>query len=198
MNHATQTLLRQQVFVNKEERMKAYFDLKYEVSDPPDQTNPHYAGLGNCWKWKGPFFGVHRYGSAKVRGFKGRAHRLSYILHHGCIPDGMHVLHKCDTRECVNPNHLMIGDHQANMDDRSNRGRTAKSQLGDKHYSRSRPESVPRGEKLPQSKVTEQQVREIRVLAGFGMPQAKIGMQYGVKQKAVSQIVRRESWSHIP
>jgi hypothetical protein len=54
------------------------------------------------------------------------AHRIAYIIKHGSIPEGKFVLHKCDNAKCINHEHLELGDHEKNMSDRDNRGRTAK------------------------------------------------------------------------
>jgi len=58
--------------------------------------------------------------------FMGRrvsAHRLAFIAVNGPIPRGMHVLHRCDKRDCVNPDHLYLGTHQQNMADAKAKGR---------------------------------------------------------------------------
>ncbi len=77
-----------------------------------------------CWLWTGATNG--RYGQIHAGGRPGthqRAHRISWELHHGPIPAGMFVLHKCDTPACVNPDHLFLGTQQDNLSDASNKGR---------------------------------------------------------------------------
>lgn len=63
------------------------------------------------------------YGCLKVFGKTVSAHRFSYELHKGPIPDGMEILHSCDVRRCVNPDHLRVGTHAANMAEAADRGR---------------------------------------------------------------------------
>lgn len=84
--------------------------------------------LGNesgCWLWiacrnNNP---KEDYGVIRFNGKNRKAHRVSWILAYGEIPDGMLVLHKCDTPCCVNPNHLRLGNDQENMKDRDSKGR---------------------------------------------------------------------------
>lgn len=81
-----------------------------------------------CWIWIGD--GAPSYGRIDLRNQGGRvrfAHHVSWELHYGPIPEGMNVLHRCDTPPCVNPKHLFLGDHQANMTDKAVKFRGAKS-----------------------------------------------------------------------
>lgn len=77
---------------------------------------------GSCWEWqksKNPC----GYGQLKYRGILERAHRISWIVFKGSIPEGMSVLHTCDNPGCVNPNHLWLGTQGDNMKDMHNKGR---------------------------------------------------------------------------
>lgn len=71
-----------------------------------------------CWLWIGRY-GPRGYGQMRPgRGEREyRAHRLSWEIYRGPIPVGLHVLHKCDVPECVNPEHLFLGTDQDNADD---------------------------------------------------------------------------------
>src|SRR5437899_2909447 len=86
-----------------------------------------------CWLWMGAVLKPSKkdptsggYGICEWHGITRTAHRVSYELFRGPIPEDKQVLHTCDVRSCVNPNHLYLGTHEDNMNDRSARGRTAK------------------------------------------------------------------------
>jgi hypothetical protein len=89
------------------------FESKFEKAD-------------GCWVWKAS---TTRGGYGQIGGFKGekwsmlRAHRISYILYKGPIPDGQLVCHSCDNRLCVNPKHLFLGSHKDNIEDCIIKGR---------------------------------------------------------------------------
>src|SRR3546814_50336 len=115
------------------------------------------------------------------------AHRASYMRHVGPIPAGENhgatcVLHKGDNPRCVNPEHLMLGTHKANMQDMARKGRAAGR----------------RGQENVKAKLTEDQVREIRVrYAAEGIYQKDLAEQYGVQQAVVGKIVLRQLWKHV-
>lgn len=96
-----------------------------------------------CWIWTGSL-GKFGYGQIMMPGGKPRrAHKVSYEVHKGPVPQGLDVRHTCDMRCCINPDHLLVGTRKQNMQDAEYRGRVAS------------------GFKLPQTKLTRRQIEEI-------------------------------------
>lgn len=75
-----------------------------------------------CWQWQESLV-ARGYGRYWMNGRCVTAHRAAYVLLKGDIPMGKSVLHTCDNRGCMNPDHLYLGDHKDNMDDCIRRGR---------------------------------------------------------------------------
>ena len=95
-----------------------------------------------CLEWQG-YSDRDGYGTFES-GYKTvRAHRVAWELAHGPIPDGLHVLHKCDNPPCVQDEHLFLGTEADNAADRDAKGRQAS---GDRNGARLHPERMPRGE----------------------------------------------------
>lgn len=109
-----------------------------------------------------------------------RAHRVAFAIANGSIDLDLDVLHKCDTPSCVNPDHLVCGTHQQNMDDMMRKGR---------HVFR-----VTRGENKGMAKITEAQMLAIRA---DGRPHKIIADEYGISRSHVSGIKSRKFWRHI-
>ncbi len=144
------------------------FDAKYEIVEP-----------GGCWVWMAAI-NINGYGAISVGSTTDNsdhmegAHRISYELHRGPIPEGIHVLHKCDVRLCVRPDHLFLGAQLDNMRDMAAKGRSAC------------------GEKNGRSKFTDETVTKVRALAGK-MLQREIGELFGISQPHVSYLLNTET-----
>jgi hypothetical protein len=143
---------------------------------------------GNCWVWTGC---INEWGYGAFMPYRAKqlvgAHRYSWQLHHGPIPEGLCVLHHCDNPPCVNPEHLFLGTFQDNVDDMMCKGRKI----------------ARRGEANGQSKLTEDDIRRIRRLYAFrGQGEGKVsGVQlaaeYGIESATVYGIVKRRAWKHV-
>lgn len=83
-----------------------------------------------CWLWTG-YCIPQGYGRLSVNNKPTLAHRAMYKLHKGDIPSDLQVLHKCDVRNCLNPDHLFLGTVQDNMADKVAKGRQVR---GEAHY----------------------------------------------------------------
>ena len=132
-----------------------------------------------CWLWTAAV-DSGGYGTFWINGTTVGAHRSSWILLVGEIPEGMHVLHRCDTRCCVNPSHLWLGSNKDNVDDRERKGRNKIPGL--------------RGENHGMSRLNERVVMEIYNATGS---QSEIGKRFGVHQTTVCNIKTRKRWAHI-
>ncbi len=127
----------------------------------------------DCHIWTGTVSGPG-YGQVTVSGKMTSAHRQSYELYSGTIPDGLCVCHTCDNRVCVNPDHLFLGTHRENTIDKLNKQRG----------------------KL--AKLTKEQILAIREKYSSGnYRQEDLGKEYGVSGANISMIVSRKAWKHL-
>ena len=107
------------------------------------------------------------------------AHRMSYELFSGSIPKGKLVLHKCDVRNCVNPEHLYLGNEKDNARDAVTRNRWAW------------------GERSGQHKLKEWDVLIIFQLLKDGVPKRHIAKRFGVSARTIGRIETGETWGHF-
>ena len=123
------------------------------------------------------------------------AHRLSWQLHSGKpIPDGLLVLHKCDNRRCVNPDHLFLGTAKDNTQDMHNKDRAAmKKGVIPINFV----EQVERVKAGKFSKLTILQVKEIKNLLASGINYKLIANQYNVSYSCISDIKRKATWINV-
>jgi hypothetical protein len=143
--------------------------------------SPHPKG---CWMWAGSKVRSHKgnYGRMGYGRSRPGAHRFSWALHNGPIPEDMEICHSCDNPLCVNPEHLWLGTHHQNMLDCDVKDR--------------RPPSMTKGN-TPNRKLTAEQVIEISELLKQGVTRREIGKRYGVNPVTITAINLGKSWSHI-
>lgn len=143
--------------ISEKDRLR--FQGKFNPSDPD-----------KCWEWSASVFKDRMsYGAFGIGKKIYRAHRISYIIHNGNIPDGLWVLHKCDNPKCVNPHHLFLGNRRINIDDMKNKDRG--------------------GHKLKSSDVLS-----IRSSILDGVELARL---YGVTPQMICRIRKRLAWTHL-
>jgi hypothetical protein len=137
-----------------------------------------------CWEWTSTLrLGYGRFHYMQV---DGASHRFSWIIHNGDIPKGDHhgtlcVLHKCDNRKCVHPDHLFLGTQQDNMTDKVSKSR----------------QYIPAGTKHYRARLTEDKVREMRMWYDLGYSSARMAILYCVSHGHASNICKRIRWSHV-
>lgn len=142
-----------------------------------------------CWEYLGPRF-ANGYGQVKIDGTPTLLHRVSYEFHKGKIPAGLMVRHKCDNKPCMNPDHLETGTAHENVQDRQERGRTARGNQARGYF-------------------TDSQVREIRdeianyieEVGGnrlvYGKKYGEIAERYSVSRSCVHNIWLRKTYTHV-
>lgn len=174
--------------------------VKYRFNIRVNKDGPIHPILKTrCWLWTGhirdPKAKLH-YGGLRIGNKMERAHRVSYELHVGEIPKDKCVMHECDNPICVNPEHLSIGTKLDNYDDMRNKGRDNKA-TGLNHGRKTKPERTARGEKHGVAKVTDDIVREMRVLREAGWTLWSIAKKFDVCERTVVLITKRITWRHV-
>jgi hypothetical protein len=138
-----------------------------------------------CWNWNASTRAG--YGCLKHQGKMVACHRLSYLIHHGPITDGLFVCHKCDNRLCVNPSHLELLLHRQNVIDGIYRGREKR---GVTHV---------RGSECYNACLNEDLVKQIRQLrSSSNMGPSSIAKILNVSKDAIKQVIAGRTWKHVP
>ena len=136
----------------------------------------------SCWAWKAGKYlnGYGLFWSTTIGRLTG-AHRVAWTLTNGPIPDGLFVLHHCDNRGCVRPDHLFLGTHTQNMADMRAKGR----------------QSHPQGEQQPHSVLTNQSVTAIFVLRERGVRVPIIAEAFHTSEPNIYNILTGKRWGHF-
>lgn len=131
-----------------------------------------------CWLWTGPT--RNGYGRISVKGSLRSVHRVSYEIFVGSIPDELDVLHQCDVRNCIKPDHLFLGNDFVNMQDMIQKGRWSL------HY----------GESNGMAKTPIRTIRLIREFGKIVTNKSKLARILGISRGRVSSVLLGYSWKH--
>jgi hypothetical protein len=140
----------------------------------------------SCWLWRGNVQG-DGYGTIMMDGRLWLVHRCVWTVLRGPIPEGVQLLHTCDTPACCNPDHLFLGSQLDNIADMVRKGRQ-RGAPGSAH---------------PAAKLTDDDVRAIRAIpvlplrGGRKQQDRELALKYGVSASLISQIRRGVVWKHL-
>lgn len=136
-------------------------------------------GKDECWEWNA---GLARdgYGKFNLMHTTAPAHRVAWIIKNGPLDPSVYATHKCDNRKCCNPDHIVAGSAQSNMDDKMERERWTGGHPGGTHR-----------------RLTQQQVIAIRTRFAAGDTQRGMAKEFGVAAMTIHAIVTRKTWKHL-
>ena len=153
-----------------------------------------------CWLWlREPT--TAGYGKIRYKGQQDYVHRVSWKVHHGAIPIGLWVLHKCDVRLCVNPTHLFLGTHLDNVADMVAKKRhlyPTRSEKSARRWAEGRfirKNNAACGERVAGAKL---RATDILVIRADQRAQSALARVYGVTQSAISRIKSGNTWKSVP
>jgi hypothetical protein len=152
--------------------LKERFDEKWSEKD-------------ECWIWNSRFnsAGQIRANTFSLNGKIMRAYRASFILHKGDIPEGAAICHNCDNPLCVNPDHLWVGSNAENTADMHNKRRA----------------NTPKGEQHSSAKLTEADVKAIRLVMSDAPrgAQKALALRYGISKSTIQDIRSGKIWKSV-
>jgi hypothetical protein len=132
-----------------------------------------------CWIWaKSTWNG---YGKTILSGKVMQAHRASWKTFVGNIPIGVQVNHKCHVRDCINPDHLYLGDQKQNMRDMKEAGR----------------QKILKGSEVGNSKLQDKDILRIREISRQGVSAKEISQLFKTCLSNIRQIVACKTWKHV-
>lgn len=131
--------------------------------------------IDGCWVWQGSCDHAG-YSQIQAYGRNWKGYKLSYLIHKGEWPIGRDVMHSCDNRKCVNPDHLRLGTRAENLADMKAKGRHA------------------HGTRFPHAKLDDDAVRDIVASPDSNRVAA---LRYGVNPSVVSRIRNGKVWRHV-
>ncbi len=153
-----------------------------KIIDPKIRFLKKVKKTENCWFWTG-YKNRKGYGSFVSMG-ETLAHRFSYLLYKGQIPENMQVCHHCDNPSCVNPEHLWVGTNSENQIDCVKKGRAYRNS--------------PKGENNGISKLTDNDVREIRRLRKINKTKyGVLAKKFNISESNIFYILSKRTWSHV-
>lgn len=137
---------------------------------------------GECWVWTAARYpnGYGIFVAKKGESPEG-AHRVAYRLVHGRIPKGMQILHRCDNRACVRPDHLFAGTQGDNIADMHAKKRWKRRKRVDQ-----------RGEKNPNAILSDAQVAQMLADLAAGEGPVSVARRFGIHYKTLWAIRRRK------
>jgi hypothetical protein len=149
---------------------------------------PEEPPTNGCWLWRGSILSKDEpYGIITCCGTRYLAHRLSYEIFVGPIPDGLIVRHNCDTPSCVQPLDFLLGTQPDNVQDKVNRNRQSR---GASHTS-------TRGSRHPGALLSESDVLKIRAMSTRGWTNRALADKFRISTTNISLIINRKTWRHI-
>lgn len=161
--------------------INTYIDFQID-SDLLDEFEENFDKSDGCWKWK---YSTNKdgYASFSINGKVYLAHRISYLIYKGFFDEKLEIRHICNIPCCVNPNHLLFGTHQDNMNDMvKSKTRINKMCGSDNH----------------KTLLDEEGVLEIRRLySTTNITQKELADKFYTSVQSIDRIVNRRTWKHI-